>query len=118
MSLLLRGPHLDMLAELAAQEPPSPLYVLDERMCLVLRHHGNPADPGVDAVGQREVDEPEVAPERHRGFALILGKVLEPRATSARQDHRQGALEHPIEISHMVIALPHFFRDPFHARAP
>ena len=67
--LLLRGNHLDELAELAAHVTPAAMDVLDQRLRLVLREHRDLADAGVHAVRQHEIDDAELAAERRRGFA-------------------------------------------------
>ena len=66
--LLLRRNHFHELAELAAQEAPAALHVLDQRLRLVLREDGNLADAGVHAVGQHEVDDAELAAEGRGGL--------------------------------------------------
>ncbi len=66
--LLLRRDDLDELAELAAQVVPAALHVLDEGMRLVLSEQADLADAGIDAVGQHEVDDAELAAERRRGL--------------------------------------------------
>ena len=88
-ALLLRRDDLDELAELAAQVAPAALDVLDERMRLVLRQHGDLPDARIDAVRQHEIDDAELAAEGGRGLAAILGQVFQALATAARHDHRQ-----------------------------
>ena len=89
--LLLRRDHLDELAELAAQVAPAALDVLDQRMRLVLRHHRDAADAGVHAVRQHEIDDAELAAERRRRLAAVIGEVLEALAAAAGHDHRERA---------------------------
>ena len=72
---LLRRDDLDELAELAAQVAPAALDVLDQRVRLVLRQHRDLADAGVDAVRQHEIDDAELAAERRRRLAAILGEI-------------------------------------------
>ena len=84
--LLLRRDHLDELVELAAQVAPAALDVLDQRVRLVLRHDRDATDAGVDAVREHEVDDAELAAERRRRFATVIGQVLEALAAAARHD--------------------------------
>ena len=84
--LLLRRDHLDELAELAAQVAPAALDVLDQRVRLVLRHDRDAADARVDAVRQHEVDDAELAAERRRRLAAMVGEMLEALAAPAGHD--------------------------------
>ncbi len=96
---LLRRDDLDELAELAAQVTPAALDVLDQRVRLVLREHRDLADAGVDAVRQREVDDAELAAERRRRLAAILGQVPEALAAAAGHDHGQRAPGQAAEVT-------------------
>ena len=89
--LLLRRDDLDELAELAAQVAPAAMDVLDQRLRLVLRHDEDLPDSGIDAVGQGEIDDTELARERGRGFGADLGQVLQSGAAAASHDHRHRA---------------------------
>src|SRR5215472_14067507 len=89
--LLLRGHHLDELAEFAPQVAPAVLHVLNERLCLVLREDGDLADAGVDAIRQHEVDDAELAAEGGRGLAAVRGEIAEALAAPARHDDRERA---------------------------
>jgi hypothetical protein len=53
------------------RQPPGQRDVTVERVALVLRQHDDPAEAGVDEVGEREVDQPVVAAERHRGLGAV-----------------------------------------------
>ncbi len=55
---LLGRDHLDVLAELAAEELPAQVDVPVQAGGLVLGEHQDLAEVGVDAVGEREVDDP------------------------------------------------------------
>ena len=89
--LLLRRHHFHELAELAAQIAPAVLHVLDQRLCLVLREDGDLADAGVDAVGEHEVDDAELAAEGRGRLAALCGQIVQPLTAAAGHDHRQGA---------------------------
>ena len=87
--LLLRRNDLDEFAELAAQVTPAALDVLDERVRLVLREHRDPADTGVHAVREHEIDDAELAAEGRRGLAAEIGEMLQSLATPAGHDDGQ-----------------------------
>ena len=44
----------------------------------------------VEAVREREIDDPVDAPKRHRRLGPIARERLEPRALAARQHNRQN----------------------------
>ena len=69
---LLRRPQVDEFVEFAAQETPAALQVAQQRVRLVLRDDRDAADAGVQAVGQREVDDPVLAAEVHRRFDALV----------------------------------------------
>ena len=96
---LLRRDDLDELAELAAQVAPAALDVLDERVRLVLRQHGDLPNARVDAVREHEIDDAELAAERRRRLAAILGEIAEPLASAARHDHRQRSSREPAQVT-------------------
>jgi hypothetical protein len=89
---LLRGHQLDELVELAAQETPAALHVLDQRVGLVLRDDADLADAGVHAVGQHEIDDAELAAEGHAGLGAPVGQLLQAAAPAARQNQRDRVL--------------------------
>ena len=89
---LLRRQQLDELVEAAVEEAPPALHVADEALRLVLRADADPADARVDAVRQREVDDPELAAERDRRLGTPVGQLLETTAPAAGEDQRQRAL--------------------------
>ena len=59
------------------------ILVEDER--LILREHADRVDPRVDAVGQREVDDPILRTERNRRLCDIIGESIEPAALPSGQ---------------------------------
>ena len=60
--------------------------VLIERGRPVLREHADIEDAGVDAVREREVDDPILAAERHRWLRTALREQAQPTADAAGQD--------------------------------
>ena len=97
--LLLRRNDFDELAELAAQIAPTALDVLDQRMRLVLRHDGNAPDARIDAVRQDEIDDAELAAERRRGLAAMVGEMLQALAAPARHDDGERMAREPADIA-------------------
>ena len=73
---------------LVAVEVPRPAQadVVVERARVVLGQDDDVVDVGVDAVGQREVDDPVLAAERDGG----LGALLRTGSTGARLHRRRG----------------------------
>jgi choline kinase len=109
--LVLAGDHIykmDYGPMLAAQIAPAALDVLDQGMRLVLRHHGDAADPRVDAVRQHEVDDAELAAERRGRLAAVIGQVLEALAAAAGHDDRERVPRDAADVT------PH--RDPSRRR--
>jgi hypothetical protein len=53
-----------------------------------LGEHEHFAQTRVDRVAQRDVDQPVLAGERHRGLGSTLGERVQPRALSTTQHHR------------------------------
>src|SRR5215831_4565711 len=96
--LLLRGNHLDELAEFAAQVAPAVLHVLNERLCLVLREDGDLADAGVHAIRQHEVDDTELAAEGSCGLAAVSGEIAQALAAPTRHDDRERAASQAAHI--------------------
>ena len=84
-------------AAVVAVEVPGPAQpdVVVERAGVVLGQDDDVIDVGVHAVGQREVDDPVLAPERDRGLGPLLRQDREPLAFAAREDHRHRALHGP-----------------------
>src|SRR3546814_2112346 len=87
--------------------PYTPLFrsldVLDERVRLVLRQHADPADAGIDAVGKRKVDDPELATERHRRLGTPARELAQPRAPPTGENERQGrSEEHTSELQSLM----------------
>ena len=88
---LLRRQQVHHFVELGAQKTPAALQMPQERMRFVLGDDANPPDAGVDAVGQREIDDAEFATEIHRRFGATVGELFQTRATSTGQHQGDGA---------------------------
>jgi hypothetical protein len=99
VQLLLRRHHLHELAELAPQVTPAVLHVPDERLGLVLGEDRDLADAGVDAVGEHEIDNAELAAEGGRRLAAVLGQVTQPLAAPARHDDGKRAAREAAHIA-------------------
>ena len=79
----LLGRHgRDVVAE-QRRHAPRLRHVRVEAVRLVLRQHDDLEVAGVDDVGQREVDEPVDAGERHGGFGPVGGERHQPLALPA-----------------------------------
>ena len=59
-------------------------------MGFILGQHTDAADTGVNAVGQREINDAELATKRHRGFGPPGGQVLESGPSTTSHDQGQG----------------------------
>ena len=67
---------------------PAALQVTDQAVRLVLGGDPDPADAGVERVGEREVDDPGGSAEMDRGLGPPVGELLQPGAPPARQHER------------------------------
>lgn len=83
VDVLLRRHDLDELAEAAVEKAPAALDVADEALRLVLRGDADVADARIDAVGEGEIDDVELAAEGHGGLGAPVGQLLEPAAAAA-----------------------------------
>ena len=92
LDALLRRQQVDELLELTVQEAPSALQMLDEAVRLVLRDHADAAYPGVDAIGEREIDDAELAAERDRGLGAPVGELHQPAAPATGEHHGERVL--------------------------
>jgi len=86
---LLRRDHLDILAQLPAEEPPPLIEVPVQARRLVLRQHQDLAQVGIDAVREREVDDPVNAPQRDRRLGPVSSQRLQARAPAPGQHNGQ-----------------------------
>jgi hypothetical protein len=70
---------------------------------LVLLDHPNVGYAAVDAVGQREVDQPVDARKREGRLRALVSERREPVALTAREHQREHP--RPLHLSSVVIAL-------------
>ena len=85
---LLGGHHIDELVELALEVAPTALDVAHEAVALVLGQYADAADAGVQAVGERKIDDAELAAEIDGRLGATVGEVHQPTAPTTRQDER------------------------------
>ena len=86
-------------APVAVEVPrPAEADVVVERARVVLGQHDDVVDVRVDAVRQREVDDPVLAAERHGRLGALLGQDREALALAAGEDHRHRPL-HAVDAS-------------------
>ena len=90
---LLRRQDLDELAELLRHDVPAHADVPVERERLVLRGDEDAAQPGVDAVAQREVDDAVRPAEVDRRLGALLGQRIEPLAGAAGEHDDEAVVE-------------------------
>ena len=76
-------------AAVAVEVPRAPESdVVVERARVVLGQDHDIVDVGVDAVREREVDDPVLTAERNGRLRTLLGEDREAFALAAREDHR------------------------------
>ena len=63
-----------------------------QRHAIELRQHIDRTKPGVQAVADRDIDDPVFAAQRHRGFRSVLRQWKQTRARAAAHDDGEGAL--------------------------
>ncbi len=96
---LLRGEHLDE----AVREDVEPVGLRDvpvERRRVELRQHEDPLQAGVQAVADRDVDQPVLAADRHRRLRPHVRQRIQPGAAAAAQDQGQ----HVVHGLHLTCA--------------
>ena len=91
---LLRAENLDELSELVGDDAPSHADVTAQRQRLVLQGDEDPAQPGIDAVAQREVDDPVRPAEVDGRLGALLRQRIEAFSDATRQDHYETLVEH------------------------
>ena len=95
--------HLDP-ARVAVQVPrPAQPDVVVERAGVVLGQDDDVGDVRVDAVRQREVDDPVLAPERDRRLGPDRGQDREALTLAAGQDHRHRPLHAQVLVRRLTI---------------
>ena len=88
--LLLCRQQIDELIKAAIEKTPAALEVANQALCLVLRCHADAPDTGIDAVRQGEIENAELAAERHRGLGTPVGQLHQPAATAAGKNDGVG----------------------------
>ena len=65
-----------------------------------LREHVDALETGVKAVADRDIDQPPLSADWHRGLRSLVGQREQPRAAAAAQDDGQNVI-------HLVFILWH-----------
>ena len=79
----------------AGREGVEPVALLDvavERAAVELGEQEDPAEVGVEAVADGDVDQPVLAGERHRGLGAVLGQREEAGPGAAAHDDRDDVV--------------------------
>src|SRR5690606_11290710 len=87
---LLGRQQLNKLSQFAPKESPTALNMANKRMRFVLGNHTHLANAGIDAIGQRKIDDPELASERHCGFGPPFGEVVQTAPPAPGKNQSQG----------------------------
>jgi hypothetical protein len=53
-----------------------------------LRQDADPADAGIETIRHREIDNAELATEKHCGLRATIGQIMQPAAATAREHQR------------------------------
>ena len=88
----VRLEQLDAAAVAVEVPRPAQADVVVERARVVLGQDDDVVDVRVDAVRQREVDDPVLAAERHGRLGPLLRQDREALALAAGEDHRHRPL--------------------------
>src|SRR5690606_29487903 len=73
---LLRRQKLDKLTEFPAEKPPAPLHVAIQRMRFILCQHADPADAGIDAVGEWKINDAKLSTKMYGRFSTPVGELV------------------------------------------
>ncbi len=78
------------------RQAPGLSQVAVEAVALVLGQHHDADDPGIDEIGQNEVDQPVAPTERNRRLGPIAGQGCQtlPRTTGENHRHESGTRCH------------------------
>ena len=91
---LLRRDDLDIFVELAREKAPALIDMAIEAHGLVLREDEDLANVGIDAVGEREVDDPIDSAERHGRLGAVARQGFEPASPTSREHNRHHVAKH------------------------
>ena len=88
---LRRRQYLDEFAFGGTRLEPRPTVqeVPDQRVCFVLCEYADAPDTGVQAIGERKIDNAILAAEMQPGLGAPVGKFVQPRALSTGEDKCQ-----------------------------
>ena len=100
---LLGRQQIHHLVELGAQKTPATLQMAQERMRFVLGDDANTPDAGVDAIGQREIDDAKFAAEIHRRLGAPVGQLFQTRTASTRQHQGDGAAHQHVGLGGLLV---------------
>ena len=100
---LLGRQQVDHFVQFGAQKAPAALQMAQQRVRLVLGDDTHAADAGVDAVGQRKVNDAELAAKVHRRFGAAVGQLLQARAAPPGQHQGDGAAHQHVRLHHAVM---------------
>ena len=87
------------------------LDVADQALCFVLRCDADTTDAGINAIGERKIDNAEFATERHGGFGTPVCKLTQAAAPAASQYHRYRITRNLADITqarlsfHLIIVV-------------
>ena len=87
---LLGRQHVHVLVELARQEGPAELQVLQQAVRVVLREHHDLAEARVHTVGESEVDDAVLAAEVETGLGIVIGQIHQALAAPSSHHERDG----------------------------
>ncbi len=90
---LLGGQQVDEFVHLVAQKGPAGLQVAQQAVGFVLGHHSDPANAGVDAVGEYEVDDAELAAEVYCRFRPVVRQLFEATAPPSCENQGHGLVQ-------------------------
>ena len=103
---LLRRQQVDELVHLVFRNAQPRCRWRSRLWLFVLGDHADAPDARVEAVGQREIDDPELAAEVHRRFGPRVGEIAQPAAATARQHQRHGTLGE-FEVVRQILPVLH-----------
>ncbi len=86
--------HFHELAHFTAHNVPAFADVAIQRERLVLSKNVTPTQVGVDAVGERDVNDAVDPAEGHGRFGAVTSQRIEPFACSSSQQHSQSVFHH------------------------
>ena len=112
---LLRAEDLHELAQLVRDDAPAHAQMTAEGQRFVLKRDEDPAEPGIDAVAEREVDDPVRAAEVDRRLRPFLGQRVEAFTSPASQHHHESVVLHVVLG---VLAIVRRGSDPRAAKRP